>query len=94
MKRRFASRPSTRGRLFSLDLANRAEEFYHLSEDGRSITCRVCGLTSRDPKNIREKYCPACRIFHEDRIVMARIAEGYDTGFKWYAPTLRWKPAA
>ncbi len=94
MKRRFTSPAQPRGRLFSLELENRAEEFYHLAEDGRSITCRVCGFTSRNPKDIREKYCPACRTFHEDRMVMARIAEGYDTRFKWSPASLRWKPAA
>jgi hypothetical protein len=33
---------------------------------GRSITCRLCGLTSHNPNDIRERYCGRCHIFHDD----------------------------
>lgn len=88
--------PRPRGaRLLSPELQHRSGQFYHVAEDGGSITCCVCGATSRDPKDIREKYCPQCRVFHEDRMVMVRVTEGYQTRFNWEAQAhSRWKTAA
>jgi hypothetical protein len=30
-----------------------------------SITCLICGATSFNPSDVREKYCGACHVFHE-----------------------------
>jgi hypothetical protein len=30
-----------------------------------SITCPVCGLTSYNPNDVRERYCVRCHQFHE-----------------------------
>ncbi len=92
MKPRFSKqKPSPRSRLFSTDLENRSGEFYTLSEDGASITCCVCGFTSKDPSDVQNRYCPVCRVFHPDRMVMARLSEGYRTRFVWKSAGLRWK---
>ncbi len=95
MKPRFAKGPLfPTSRLFSAGLAKRASEFYSIAEDGASITCCICGFASVDPRDVREKYCPVCRVFHEDRMLMARLAEGYETRYRWRRPAdLRWKTA-
>ncbi|HWH71724.1 MAG TPA: hypothetical protein VNT26_20285, partial [Candidatus Sulfotelmatobacter sp.] len=46
-----------------------------------SITCQVCGFTSTDPRHVQQKYCPQCQAFHEDRILMLRLSEGYQKEF-------------
>lgn len=38
-----------------------------IAADGKSITCMVCRKTSYHPKDVEEKFCGACNIFHEDR---------------------------
>lgn len=40
---------------------------YTLSEDGASITCRRCGLTSHNRKDVEQRYCGRCHEFHEAR---------------------------
>lgn len=68
-------------------------EFYTLEDGGRAITCRICGSTSREPRHVRDKFCPRCRVFHEDRVFMVRLAEGYQTEFHSRSETLaafRW----
>ncbi len=95
MKRRLNPiRPHREGRLFSSGLEGRSSEFYEVAEDGSSITCQVCGFTSREPKDVRQKYCPACRVFHDDRMLMARLAEGYETVFQWRDDAWSWRSAA
>lgn len=38
-----------------------------IAENGRaSITCRHCGHVSWNPKDVAEKYCAACHVFHEE----------------------------
>lgn len=39
---------------------------YRIAEDGKSITCRICGLTSHNENDVRERYCGNCCRFHED----------------------------
>ncbi len=56
-------------------------DFYTVSVDGAEITCHVCGFTSKDARHAREKFCPRCGVFHEDRIFMTRLAQGYETEF-------------
>ena len=40
---------------------------FSISADGKSITCQICGLTSHNLNDVREKYCGKCHVFHEDR---------------------------
>ena len=74
---------SHRPRSVCPDPEDRSSEFYQIARDGRSITCHACGFMSTDPKDVEAKYCPVCRLFHEDRMVMARLAEGYEARFEW-----------
>jgi hypothetical protein len=55
----------------------KSSDFYTIAADGGSITCHVCGFTSPDPEHVRQRFCPRCVIFHEDHILMLRLAEGY-----------------
>ena len=32
---------------------------------GQSITCLTCGRTSYSPHDVRERYCAACKTYHE-----------------------------
>ncbi|HYG33580.1 MAG TPA: hypothetical protein VEC99_02270 [Clostridia bacterium] len=69
-------------RLFSAELKHRSEKFYSINADQSAITCHVCGFTSQDPKDVQEKFCPQCRSFHEDRILMLRLSEGFQKEFR------------
>lgn len=31
-----------------------------------SITCLGCGMTSRNPTDVDQRYCGRCHIFHEE----------------------------
>jgi len=33
------------------------------------IRCHTCGRTSLHPKDIEERYCGACHVFHEDGLL-------------------------
>jgi uncharacterized OB-fold protein len=33
------------------------------------IRCHTCGQTSFHPKDINERYCGACHVFHEDGLL-------------------------
>lgn len=37
-----------------------------IAADGRSITCHLCGLTSHNANDVRERYCGRCHVFHGD----------------------------
>jgi len=39
----------------------------YLLNDGGSITCLICGLTSHHPEDVRQRYCGRCHCFHDDR---------------------------
>ena len=54
---------------------------FSISAGGDSITCYLCGWTSHDQRDVKEKYCPRCLIFHEDRAFMERLAQGYGARF-------------
>lgn len=43
---------------------------YSIDEEHRSITCARCGWTSYHPKDVENRYCGKCEVFHDD------IAEG------------------
>lgn len=37
---------------------------YRIAEDGKSITCKVCGRTSYHETDVKERYCGCCHAFH------------------------------
>jgi len=74
-------RPTPASGLCSEGLKRRGIVLYTIEAGGVSITCHACGFTSHDPEHVRQKYCPSCRVFHEDRILMLRLAEGYEAEF-------------
>lgn len=39
---------------------------YALGEDGASITCLGCGMTSHHPEDVARRYCGHCHVFHRD----------------------------
>lgn len=41
---------------------------YTIAPDGKSITCRRCGLTSHNPHDVAQRYCGHCHAFHDDHI--------------------------
>lgn len=41
-------------------------ETYTIAADGKSITCKRCKRTSYHPRDIEERYCGSCHVFHED----------------------------
>jgi hypothetical protein len=64
--------------LLPQELKNKSPGFYTITADGASITCHVCGFASREPDHVEQRFCPRCVVFHEDRILMLRLAEGYE----------------
>jgi hypothetical protein len=48
------------------------------------IQCLRCGFTSYHPKDVAEKYCGYCHVFHEDPApnpssnALQRVGEGFD----------------
>lgn len=38
---------------------------YTISDDGKSITCLLCNMTSFNPNDILHKYCGNCHAFHK-----------------------------
>lgn len=43
-----------------------SEPTYELLDEGRSIRCHRCGLTSQNPNDVEQRYCGRCKLFHED----------------------------
>lgn len=39
---------------------------YTIADDLRSIRCRLCGLVSYHPDDIKHCYCANCKRFHQD----------------------------
>ncbi len=72
-------------RLLSPELKARSAGFYTIARDKSSITCHVCGYVSHDAQHVQAKYCPQCLVFHEDRVLMRRLQQGYQEVFE--APT-------
>ena len=50
------------------------ETTFTISEDGKSITCLRCKLTSDNPYDVEEHYCGNCHVFHDDIWPPAREA--------------------
>lgn len=48
---------------------------YRLGDDGRSITCLICGSVSHSPGDVKNHYCVACHVFHDDLRACARCGE-------------------
>jgi hypothetical protein len=38
---------------------------YVISDDGKSITCGLCGNRSTMPDDVADRHCPYCQILHE-----------------------------
>jgi hypothetical protein len=39
----------------------------HVDGQTDTITCLRCGMTSFQPRDIAQKYCGHCHVFHEDQ---------------------------
>jgi len=39
---------------------------YTIGPDFSTITCRWCGLTSHNLRDVAERYCGRCNTFHDD----------------------------
>jgi len=39
---------------------------FELSEDGQSITCLRCKMTSHNPNDVKNHYCGRCHVSHDD----------------------------
>lgn len=40
-----------------------------LVDEGQSIHCLLCGTTSHNPNDVRERYCGFCHRFHDDATI-------------------------
>ncbi len=76
------SKPKRTGLLHKDD----APFFYTIAADNSSITCHVCGVTSRNPEHVRQRFCPGCFVFHDDRMFILRLTEGYEHAFNSRQP--------
>jgi hypothetical protein len=43
---------------------------YEITAAGKAIRCLICGAISYHPKDIEERYCGRCHIFHDEKIVL------------------------
>jgi uncharacterized protein (UPF0179 family) len=50
-----------------------SEPTYTISADGKSITCNLCGKTSYNLTDVREKFCARCKVFHDDLEAIERL---------------------
>ena len=41
---------------------------YTILNNGRAITCRICGLTSYNPHDVEHRYCGKCHIVHDEQL--------------------------
>jgi hypothetical protein len=51
------------------------DTYIPIMNGGKTITCLDCGLTSWSENDVRERYCPVCREFHDDKEMKARPPE-------------------
>ena len=51
------------------------DTYIPIMNGGKTITCLDCGLTSWNENDVRERYCPVCREFHDDKEKKARTRE-------------------
>lgn len=52
---------------------------YTISDDGKSITCLDCEMTSFSPNDVMFRYCGNCHEFHEFKELKARVHHYFDT---------------
>ncbi len=50
--------------------------------EGNSIVCRLCGHRSTNPQHVRNRFCPNCLTFFEDRNYIQRLEKGVRTSFE------------
>lgn len=53
------------------------EPTYKISEDGQSIICLDCGMTSWNPNDVHERYCGNCHEFHEYKMSRSLMLDEY-----------------
>ena len=55
---------------------------FTIADDGKSITCLRCGMTSHNPNDVWERYCGRCHRYHTDpsRLLTMRPRPGFDWG--------------
>jgi hypothetical protein len=58
------------------ELLDLGEQTYAL-KDGQ-FTCRLCGKTSHNKMDARNKFCGNCHVFHEDIIVAYKLVTRND----------------
>lgn len=46
---------------------------FHISMDGKSITCLRCKVTSHNPEDVAQHYCGRCHVHHDDIWPPARL---------------------
>ena len=49
---------------------------YKISEDGRSIKCFRCSMTSHHPEDVKRKYCGKCHEYHDATITLHMCGPG------------------
>ncbi len=89
-----SSPAKTSSRLLSPELRARSADSYTVARDNSSITCHVCGHVSYDPQHVSAKFCPQCLVFHEDRVLMDRLQQGYQELLEAETPFQRGIPLA
>jgi len=53
---------------FVRDWSQWVNSTYTVADDGESILCHICGSTSFHPRDVAEKYCGQCHVFHDHLI--------------------------
>lgn len=67
--------------LVSARIKTQSCALFAISEDGQCITCHLCGYVSNDPAHVQQRFCPNCRTYHEDHVLMQRLEEGLHVMF-------------
>jgi len=66
-----------------------SEPTYTISADGKSITCRRCGMTSYHPMDVSALFCGQCRMFHQQAIELRELRRDLGNGYVlWLVPQL------
>jgi hypothetical protein len=70
-----------------------------ISDDGKRLTCHLCGFTSYHPADVSHKYCGHCDIYHDTLEMAAELSVslgivkqgplGWLDLLRWTADTLR-----
>ena len=53
---------------------------YEIAKDGSSIRCLQCGLVSCDPADVKTRFCPLCRTFHDMGSAICRPLDSFRSG--------------